>query len=653
MPAHSNRTRNDLEALFEPIMIGSKEIKNRIIMPAMGTLYATWDGRVTTRMIDHYRVRARGGVGLVVVEYAYVHHTGQVYNGQLAVDRDQTIAGLEKLSAAIKDEGAAAALQVVHGGRICFPEVTGAMPLAPSPVATVGGAMPRAVTLEEIEELGQAFADAAVRAREAGFDIVELHMTHGYLIHSFLTPIANQRDDTYGGSLSNRARFAIEILKKVRCAAGSGIEITCKIPGSDYLKGGLGIESIQRFSNWLQVAGAAALTVSGGLKNETDQMVTPPMSVPRGFRVELANAVKQKVSIPVATVGRVNDPFLAAAIIGERNVDMVATGRALLADPEWPNKATDGRTDEICPCIACNQGCIGRIMKGLPITCLGNPALGRERLFRLKVTSSKKIVAIVGGGPGGMTAARILTLRGHRVVLVEKTGSLGGRFAIAAVPPFKQEIAFLVNYMYSEIERLGIEIRLNTPLTRPLLEEIKPDFVLLASGAENIPLESLDGSKDSCFFPEDVILDPSLVGSHVVIVGGGLVGLETAEVLLEENKSVSVLEVTSQLALDLNERERKQIIERLWSRDIDVFLRARFVGHRPSERLVTLEREGVCEHLYDVDSVISAVGYQSTSNQWTDLTERLGIPTKVIGDALQPRSALEAIREGFEFGFSF
>jgi 2,4-dienoyl-CoA reductase-like NADH-dependent reductase (Old Yellow Enzyme family)/thioredoxin reductase len=618
----------------------------------MGTLFARWDGIVTERQINHYHIMARGGVGLVVVEYAYVHPSGQVYNGQLAVDRDQTIDGLRKLAHTIKSEGAAAALQLVHGGRVCFPEVTGSLPLAPSTIPSVGQALPRAVVIEEIKTLEKSFADAATRAKEAEFDIVELHMTHGYLIHSFLSPLTNQRTDSYGGSLINRARFPLEVLKSVKMAVGDTVQITCKITGSDYIDGGLTVEDAQIFAKHLEDAGAAGLIVSGGMKNETDHMVTPPMSVPRGFRVELAQKIKNAVSIPVATVGRINDPIFANEIIHDGKVDMVAVGRALLADPEWPQKAADGLFEQICPCIACNQGCIGRIMDGLPITCLTNPALGREEQFKIEKSSYAKNVVIVGGGPSGMAAARILSLRGHKAVIVESGNELGGRLKAAAIAPFKDEIEYYLKYMRSEMARLNVEVRLNQKVTKSLIENIRPDFILLASGAAPVvPKNAGDDSKNQ-FLAEQIIVNPSLAGERVAIVGGGYVGLETAEVLLDMGKAVILLEMADQIGLDLNERARKLTIARLWTKNIDVIIRATFKAYLPSERRVIVDRSGITEHLKNIDTVVFAVGYESKANKLKKLLDPLGVPIKIVGDALRPRSAMEAIREGFEFGFS-
>jgi 2,4-dienoyl-CoA reductase-like NADH-dependent reductase (Old Yellow Enzyme family)/thioredoxin reductase len=621
----------------------------------MGTLFARWDGIVTERQINHYHIMARGGVGLVVVEYAYVHPSGQVYNGQLAVDRDQTIDGLRKLAHTIKSEGAAAALQLVHGGRVCFPEVTGSLPLAPSTIPSVGQALPRAVVIEEIKTLEKSFADAALRAKEAEFDIVELHMTHGYLIHSFLSPLTNQRTDSYGGSLINRARFPLEVLKSVKMAVGDTVQITCKITGSDYIDGGLTVEDAQIFAKHLEDAGAAGLIVSGGMKNETDHMVTPPMSVPRGFRVELAQKIKNAVSIPVATVGRINDPIFANEIIHDGKVDMVAVGRALLADPEWPQKAADGLFEQICPCIACNQGCIGRIMDGLPITCLTNPALGREEQFKIEKSSYAKNVVIVGGGPSGMAAARILSLRGHKAVIVESGNELGGRLKAAAIAPFKDEIEYYLKYMRSEMARLNVEVRLNQKVTKSLIENIRPDFILLASGASGaapvVPKNAGDDSKNQ-FLAEQIIVNPSLAGERVAIVGGGYVGLETAEVLLDMGKAVILLEMADQIGLDLNERARKLTIARLWTKNIDVIIRATFKAYLPSERRVIVDRSGITEHLKNIDTVVFAVGYESKANKLKKLLDPLGVPIKIVGDALRPRSAMEAIREGFEFGFS-
>jgi 2,4-dienoyl-CoA reductase-like NADH-dependent reductase (Old Yellow Enzyme family)/thioredoxin reductase len=641
----------DLSALFSTIMLGSKTIKNKIIMAPMGTLFATWDGRVTERQINYYHKMASGGVGIVVVEYAYVHPIGQVYNGQLAVDRDQTIDGLRKLARAIKDGGAAAALQIVHGGRVCFPEVTGSLPLAPSRIPSIGQALPRAATIEEIKGLVTFFAEAAARAKEAEFDIVELHMAHGYLIHSFLSPLTNQRTDSYGGSLINRARFPIEVLENVKKIVGDTVQITCKITGSDYIDGGLTGEDAQFFAKRLEEAGAAGLTVSGGMKNETAQMVTPPMSMPRGFRVELAQKIKNAVSIPVATVGRVNDPILAAKIIHDGKADMVAVGRAFLADSEWPQKAANGLLDQICPCIACNQGCIGRIMDGLPITCLANPALGREKQFKIEKAAVEKIIVIIGGGPGGMAAARSLSLRGHKAVIIEKGNRLGGRLNTAAIAPFKDEIGYYVKYMRSEMARLNVEVRLNQTVTKSLIKKIRPDFILLASGATPVVPKNTGDNSENQFLAEEVIVNSSLVGERIVIVGGGSVGLETAEVLLDMGKAVILVEMADQIGLDLEVRARTLATTRLWTKNIDVIAKAIFQTYLSSERRVILDRKGITEYLEDIDTVVFAVGYESKVIELKQLLEPLGVPMKVIGDALYPRSAMEAIREGFEFGF--
>ncbi len=640
------------EALFRPIQIGPKKIKNRVVMPAMGTLYATWNGRVTSRMVEYYRERARGGVGLIVVEYAYVHRSGQVYLGQLGVDRDTLIGGLAELARVIKEEGAVVALQLFHGGRLSFPAATGSIPLAPSPITSVEGILPKALNPAEIAFLEQAFVDGAMRARMAGFDAIELHMGHGYLIHSFLTPLANNREDRYGGNLTNRARFALEVLEKVRKAVGNDYPVMCKLSASDYMEGGLSLEEVQTFAKWLEAAGISAITVSGGYKNETDQMVTPPMALPRGFRAELAHQVKRTVSIPVISVGRINEPSVANRIIEEGKADMVAIGRALLADPQWPIKVEKGLTNEICHCIACNQGCIGRIISGLPITCLSNPAVGREEQFRLQPAPQRKKVVVIGGGPGGLTAARIAALREHRVVLVEKGSKLGGRLAVATIPPYKEEINSLVSYLVSEISRLGVEVLLGTKATADLIEQIGGDEIILASGAVPvIPTGVLPG-QDNILLADDVLHDPSPVGERVAIIGGGMVGLETAEFLIDRHREVIVIEMGEVIAPDLNERVRKLLLDRLWSRPIDILLKTLFKTYLSKERTMVVEREGIVEHLTSIENVVVAMGYRSETCQLLDDLTHLSIPITVIGDAVRARSALEAIREGFEIGYS-
>lgn len=640
---------NNFEILFQPIEIGPLTIKNRIVMPAMGTLYATWNGEVTDRMIDYYRERARGGVGMIVVEYAYVHRSGQVYFHQSAADRDSAIGGLQRLALAIRREGAAAALQLVHVGRLSYPEVTGFAPLAPSPVLSAGGVLPKAMSIAEIRLVQKSFADAAVRAKQAGFDAVELHMAHGYLIHSFLTPLANNRDDEYGGSLANRARFALETLAAVRAAVGDKYPVMCKISGSDYAEGGVTIEEVKTFAKWLEQGGVNAITVSGGLKHETDHMVTPPMSVPRGFRADLAGEVKEVVSIPVISVGRINHPSVAEEIISSGKADMVAVGRALIADPWWPAKVAGGDVDRICPCIACNQGCIGRIMSGLPISCLANPLVGREAMFRNRAPTRRSTVVVIGGGPGGMAAARAAALKGHRVKLVEKERKLGGRLLAASKPPFKEEFDFLREFLISEISSLGVEILYGQEATPELVKSLEPNAVIVACGARPVIPEGMVPGQNGVFLAEDVLFNPSLAGKKVVIVGGGMVGLETCELLTAEGCEVVVIEMGDQLAPDFNERAKKLLMDRLWHRPVDIMLKTCLKAFQ--ERTVILDRLGIEEKLHEVDSLVIAMGYRAEPNELLEGLCTLNVPVKVIGDAVKPRSAMEAIREGFEAGY--
>ena len=648
----ADKVAHNVDVLFSPIRVGSKTLKNRIIMPAMGTLYATWNGEVTQRMMEYYRERAQGGVGLIVVEYAYVHRSGQVYLGQLAVDRDPLIDGLAKLAKVIKEGGAVAALQLFHGGRLSFPSATGSIPLAPSPIPSVGGILPKAITQKEIASLEQAFVDAAVRAKRAGFDAVELHMGHGYLIHSFLTPLANNRDDHYGGDLANRARLALEILGKFKAVVGDDYPVLCKISGSDYAEGGLTLEEVQTFAKWLERAGASAITVSGGYKNETDHMVTPPMSLPRGFRAELAQKVKEVISIPVASVGRINEPSVARKIIEEGKADLVAVGRGLIAEPQWPAKVAKGLMGQICPCIACNQGCIGRIMSGLPISCLTNPIVGREGQFRDNFSPVKKKIVIIGGGPAGLAAARIAALKGHQVILLEEKAELGGRLSIAAIPPFKDEINSLLAYLASEVSRLKVKVLLRTKATSGILRRINPDKIIIACGAGPIIPQKVIPGTNNIFLADEVLINPSLVGKRIAIIGGGMVGLETAEFLLERDKEVLVIEMSDELAPDLNERVKKLLLDRLWSRPINIMLKALFKTYLSNEKKLIIEREGIEEHLEGFDNLVIAMGYQAETSKLIKTIAPLHIPIHVIGDAVKARSALEAIREGFEVGYS-
>ncbi|MFQ6067159.1 MAG: tRNA-dihydrouridine synthase, partial [bacterium] len=410
------------EMLFRPGKIGSLELKNRIVMPPMVTNYATREGAVTEQYKDYLRERAKGGVGLVIVEATYVHPWGKGFINNLGIDRDELIPGLRQLAEVVHDVGAKIAIQLYHAGRQTSSKTTGCQPIAPSPIPTPGEEeIPKEATIEEIREVVEAFGEGARRAKEAGFDAVEIHGTHGYIINEFLSPYSNKREDEYGKDFEGRLRLAWEVLQRIKEKAGSEFPVIYRINGDECVEGGLTLEVTKRIAKRLQEAGADAFHVTAGV-GESNYNSVQPMAMPRGCKAHLAAGVKEVVSVPIINAGRINHPSIAEEILEQNKADFVAMGRALLCDPEMPNKSLSKNIEDIRICIACNQKCISELVgeEEGPIGCILNVRTGREAEFPIRRVDQKKKVLIVGAGPAGLEAARIAALRGHRVDLFEK-----------------------------------------------------------------------------------------------------------------------------------------------------------------------------------------------------------------------------------------
>jgi 2,4-dienoyl-CoA reductase-like NADH-dependent reductase (Old Yellow Enzyme family) len=425
-----------LEHLFSPIRINSLEIKNRLFMPPMATGYATIRGEVTDRLIAYYVERAKGGPGLITVEFTYVNPTGKLFDHMLGLYDDEMISGLEKLTEAIHQNGAKIAIQISHAGRRTHSNVTGSIPVAPSPIPRLNGEVPKELSIGEIQRLIGDFVSSAIRAKDAGFDAVMVHMAHGYLINQFLSPLSNRRQDQYGGTIEGRARFGIEIIRGIREHLGEDFPITCRYCADEFMEMGFDIDQSKQVAKLIVQSGIDAIDVSAGT-HETDYIMSAPSSIPNGFLVHLSAALKEVVQVPVGIVGRIADPFLAEDILAKGKADFVSMGRALIADPELPLKAHEGRFLEIRPCTACNQGCNDRMYQHLDISCQTNPMTGRELDFKIEPAIEKKRVLIVGAGPAGLEAARVAALRGHEVHLYERDQDLGGQLKLASKPPGK------------------------------------------------------------------------------------------------------------------------------------------------------------------------------------------------------------------------
>ncbi|GIX47517.1 MAG: hypothetical protein KatS3mg131_1728 [Candidatus Tectimicrobiota bacterium] len=482
--------------LFTPICLRGVELRNRIVMPAMTTRLATPEGFVTPPLLAYYLARARGGAGLITVEMASPDPAGRHRAHELGISDERFVPGLQELTAQLKATGARVAIQLGHAGGHTRPDVTGLPPVAPSAVphevheGDTRTVLPCELSKAEIQRLVEAFAAAAARAKRAGFDVVELHGAHGYLIAQFLSPLDNQRRDEYGGSLRHRARFALEVVAACRQQVGD-FPLVFRLSADEYAPGGLTPAEAVEVCRWLQEAGVDALHVSAGCyrSQPSAAVMIPPMAYPEGVFLPLARAVKAAVRVPVIAVGRLHDPALAERVVAEGQADLVALGRQLIADPEWPRKVQEGRRDEIRPCIACNT-CVDHMRDGHPLSCLVNPWVGQEGREVLKPVARPRRVLVVGGGPAGMEAARLLALRGHRVALYEQRPQLGGQLLLAAKAPLFQNVETraevllrFVAFLARQLERAGVEVHLGQRVTPPQVARLQPEVVVLATGA--------------------------------------------------------------------------------------------------------------------------------------------------------------------------
>lgn len=460
--------------LFEPCAIGTMSLKNRLVMPPMVTNFGTQDGYVTDRTRYYYEARAAGGVGLIIVEATCIDApVGKLSPNQLVIDDDKYIPPLRELAQVIQRHGARTAIQLHHAGRSAPSVVTGHQPIAPSSIPLPGGEMPRELTVGEIKEIVRRFAEAAERAKRAGFDAVEIHAAHGYLISQFLSTASNKRQDEYGGDLRNRARILLDIVAAVRGMVGASYPVWCRINGREYgIEGGTTTEEAQEVARMCQTAGVAAIHVSA-YGYGTDPRHLPISALRDGYLIRFAEAVKQAVSIPVIAVGRLT-PAFGEKIVEEAKVDLVAIGRGLIADPELPRKAAEGRLEDIAPCILCGTCQSLPQTEGPSLRCRVNPAVGKERESIITKAERAKKVVVIGGGPAGMEAAAMAARRGHQVTLFEKSESLGGQLLVACVPPYKDTLVELIKYLTIQLEKAGVSVKLRKEATIADIESIAP-----------------------------------------------------------------------------------------------------------------------------------------------------------------------------------
>ena len=637
-----------LKHLFSPVRLGRMDVRNRLVMPPMSVNFGVDEqGFVTEQHWAYLAARAKAGTGMIVVGGGAVHPDGLDLPRMPPVWDDRFIPGLSRLAAEVQKHGARIGLQLLHGGRQAFH----GRRVAPSPLpslAVVKG-VPRELTRDEIIELVVCHAEAARRARQAGFDFVEIHAAHGYLISEFLAPNANQRTDEYGGAFENRTRFLLEILAAIKKRCGRDYPVGVRYNGEDYVESGWTLSEALRLAPLLQATGADWLHVSAGVYGSMPVTI-PSMYEPFGCFVHLAQAVKGRVTIPVIAVGRIKDPVMADRIIAEGKADLVSMGRAHIADPELAAKAAQGRLHELRACIGCCRGCIESVLALQEATCVMNPEVGREYVLeriRFQTLQSKKIV-VVGAGPAGLACARLLALRGHHVVVVEEQDRVGGALVYASKPPGRGELYEMVEYFMAELKRLGVDIRLNTLVDENLLGQLAPAAVILATGA-NPKIPEIPGLLDSGLELAtvlEVLSGQVAPGTRVVVLGSDQAAMVTADFLADGSRDVVVLG-GEHFAAELSPNDRTSLRRRLAQSGVKLYKRA-FIREFRDEGIV-VEHAGGQEILIGFRDLVIAEGFRP-ERRLTALLNRLGFETHLLGDAKSPRTLLEITAEADELG---
>ena len=651
-------TTNQFVELSKQGKIGLLEIKNRIVFPPTGTIFDA-DGYVTERHIDYYGERAKGGAGLVIVENTCVESrlgSGSRKNlrSQLCIDDDRFVPGLARLVECIHEHGAKAAIQISHEGRAATPLSENEQPVAPSSIAMPSqyffgieneGRLPRELTISEIRDIIECFASAAKRAQMAGFDGIEVQGAHAYLIAEFLSSAANRRGDNYGGSLENRARLLLEIIRRIKDTTGKDYPVWCRLNGLEYgLEGGTTIQEACTTARMAQDAGADAVSVSAYAWGATPTNPSPTTERP-GSMVRLAAEIKKGIDIPVIAVGRIT-PEVGETALREKRADFVAIGRALVADPQLPAKVVERKLDEIRPCVLCMNCIAGSVVKGEPLVCTVNPTAGRERSYELKPVKEPRSVLVVGGGPAGMEAARVAALRGHRVRLYEKENRLGGLLHLASLPPQKSVIESLTEYMVHQVGRSGAEIRVGEEVNASLVEKLKPDIIILATGGVPIVPEITGIGQPNVIMLKEVLLGAE-VGNRIVVVGGEMVGLETAEFLAEKGKKVTITTLLPGVGETMLSVFRAPLLNRLIAKGATLI--AGIVYESITREGVVIVKNGK-KQMLEADTIVIAAGSMPNTSLLDALTSKRR-QLHCVGDCFQPRNIGAAIHEGWDVAY--
>lgn len=664
----------ELRKLFEPGKINQLQLNNRLVMPAIALFY-TNDYSFAERYKAFYRERANGGVGLMII-------------GPMAIDRvgsspyliglfaDSQIDPIRNFIFELhKHTRAKIGVQLMHQGRYASKRLSGLSPIAPSAIASpISGEVPLEMTAEDIEMVQQAYIDAALRAKAAGFDYIEILMAGGYLVGEFLSPLSNKRNDRYGGPIQNRMRFGLEIIEKVRAALGRDFAMGIRVSGHDYLKGGNTIKESSRFCAEAEKAGVDAINVTGGWHETTVPQVTS--EVPSGAFLYLSRAIKSIVRIPVFASNRLGDPISAERALRSGAADFVCWARPLIADPHLPEKVRKGRSEEAFPCIGCNQGCIDAIFAGKSVHCTVNPLAGRESAVEVAKADIKKRIVVAGGGPAGMLFALTASRRGHDVILFEKQNRLGGQVNLIAAVPGKKIYSGIVNSLIAQLRHSNVEIKMNTPLEPKMILKEEPDLLVVATGAKPVSLNIKGMLRENVVDAWDVLDETVLeIGKRVVVIGGGATGCETAltiakmgipnaetisflighsaedlesiqTLLSQTDREITVIEIAKRLAGNVGTSSRWVLLKNLKRLGVRLLTETKVV--EVEQGIVHVETPDGAQSIM-ADTIIQAAGATPVNSLAKNvLKDRLEVLS--IGDAKEIGNLSKAISDGFEMG---
>jgi len=631
--------------LFERARIGTMEVKNRIAMAPMGTNgLGDVDCGCSRRLIEFYAARAKGGTGMIITGATVVNTRleGGIAHLLPRLTGPEYVSRLSELCDAVHHYGSKLVLQLTAGfGRVNYVQGN-PMPLISAsavPCLRAPQVSTRALTIDEIEELVRSFMMAAGMAKVAGVDAIEIQGYGGYLIDQFQTALWNKRTDRYGGDLDGRLRFTMELIGAARFAVGADFPIIYKFTPDHYIPGGRTLDEGLEMARCLEQAGVDALHVDAGCY-EVWNRVIPSMYEAPACQIPVAEAVKQVVTLPIIAHGKLGEPTVARQVIAAGKADFVALGRPLLADPEWAKKVKEGRPEDIRPCIACNEACLGA---KLYLTCTVNPQAGMERAYALTPIERKKSVLVIGGGPGGLEAARVAALRGCAVTLWEQSGQLGGKLRLAAVPEFKRDLRRLIQYLSVQVETAGVKVELNKTATPDAVQQQKPDVVIVATGSR-FKMPDVPGVQEAHVLSTVDVLAGAPVGERVLVIGGGLCGCEAAVYLAQQGKKVTVIEMAPKVVPEGKTPNTKLAIKSLLAQNgVEILTSTKLVAITKTGAIV--EREGAKQEM-SADAVVVATGF-TADPALRDTLEETGPEVVAIGDCCKPRNVLDAIWEGF------